>query len=159
MGCEGFMDAGKNPTIEEITEYVGESKGYWCDLTTFISDNYGVSPKMTFSKCAAKPGWNVKYQKSGKSLCTLYPEKDSFTALVVVNEKEIDQISIRLGAFGYYFTDVFKNAGSLNGCRWLMLEVADKTTLDDIKEVLMLKVKPKRKNDKKLFRVVSKNYL
>ncbi|WP_423245054.1 DUF3788 family protein [Heliorestis acidaminivorans] len=26
---------------------------------------------MTYSKCSAQPGWNVKYKKSGKSLCTL----------------------------------------------------------------------------------------
>lgn len=32
-----------------------------------IEKTYQVRPKMTYSKCFAQPGWNVKYQKSGKS--------------------------------------------------------------------------------------------
>lgn len=149
MGCENIMDIGHQPTVEELVEYIGDAKERWHDLTTFISENYNTSPKITFSKCSAKPGWNVKFRKSGKSLCTLYPEKGSFTALVVVGETESYQIKTFPNLFGQYFINVFNTAGSLNGCRWLMLEVKDKSVLDAIKEVLLLKVKPnkKQKND------------
>jgi hypothetical protein len=27
-------------------------------------------------------GWNIKYQKSGKSICTIYPQQGYFLALV-----------------------------------------------------------------------------
>lgn len=148
MESGGFMDSGQKPVIAEIIEYVGTAKGHWQELTAFLEEQYKISPKMTYSKCSAKPGWNVRYHKSGKSLCTLYPDRDYFTVLVVVSEKETDQIKIRLDAFGQYFAEVFKTAGSLNGCRWLMLEVRDKVTLDDVKEAIMLKLKPKGLSNK-----------
>ncbi len=34
--------------------------------------------QLEYSKCSLKPGWNVKYKKSGKALCALYPMEDYF---------------------------------------------------------------------------------
>ncbi|KAB2952754.1 DUF3788 family protein [Heliorestis acidaminivorans] len=36
-----------------------------------MEEAYQAKPHITYSKCSAQPGWNVKYKKSGKSLCTL----------------------------------------------------------------------------------------
>jgi hypothetical protein len=37
-----------------------------------------------YSICPGQPGWNVKYQKTGKAICILYPLKASLIALVVI---------------------------------------------------------------------------
>jgi hypothetical protein len=45
-----------------------------------------VKPKLSYSGCSmdggAWKGWNVKYKKSGKVLCSLYPKQGYFLALV-----------------------------------------------------------------------------
>jgi hypothetical protein len=38
----------------------------------------------------------VKYQNSGKSLCTLYPMEGYFIALVVIGAKEEEEVEMAL---------------------------------------------------------------
>lgn len=98
---------------------------------------------MGYSKCSAQPGWNIKYQKSGKSLCTLYPMEGYFIALVVIGEKERPQAELLMPALTPYTQEIYHNAGGLNGARWLMLNVTAEDVLQDVKSLIMLRVKPK----------------
>ncbi len=104
---------------------------------------YQVRPKMTYSKCAAQPGWNVKYQKSGKSLCTLYPMKDFFIALVVVGAKEETEVGLSLEMLTPYVAGLYRRTSFSCGGRWLMIEVKDKDVLDDVKSLINIRVKPR----------------
>jgi len=56
------------------------------DMDKHMREVYKVKPKYAYSSCAMDNniwrGWNIKYQKSGKSLCTLYPQQGYFMALV-----------------------------------------------------------------------------
>lgn len=61
------------PSWEDIRKYIGAGKPNWDKFTAYIEETYGVKPKIEYSGCSAQPGWNVKYKKSSKSLCTLYP--------------------------------------------------------------------------------------
>ena len=47
-----------------------------------------MKPNLEFSKCSWEPGWNVKFKKSGKTLCTVYPRENYFTVIVVIGKKE-----------------------------------------------------------------------
>jgi len=73
----------QKPTWEQTTDFVSHAN--WGALTGWIQDRYGVAPSIEFSK--ELPGWNIKYKKTGKSLCTIYPEPGTFTVLVVVPPK------------------------------------------------------------------------
>ena len=42
----------------------------------------------TGSACSWEQGWNVKFKKAGKTLCTLYPRELFFTVMVVVGKRE-----------------------------------------------------------------------
>src|SRR5690242_14283406 len=81
-----LYDQTKEPMLSEIEAYIDNS--LWLDINTFLQETYLVQPKLAYSNCSAQPGWNVKYQKGGKSLCTLYPMDGYFIALVVIGEKE-----------------------------------------------------------------------
>ncbi len=34
----------------------------------------------------------LRYRKSGKTLCSFFPEKDAFTVLIVLGKKEVEKI-------------------------------------------------------------------
>jgi hypothetical protein len=72
------------PTEAEIKDFIGTE--YFSDLDSHLRDNYSIKPKLAYSSCAMDNniwrGWNIKYQKSGKSLCTNYPQKGCFLVLV-----------------------------------------------------------------------------
>ena len=75
----------RQPTLQEIGERI--KSPLWNELCGYIEAAYGVQPSVEYSKCSGAPGWNVKYKKGGKALCTLYPGEGCFTALVAVGQK------------------------------------------------------------------------
>ena len=99
---------------------------------------------MSYSKCAAQPGWNIKYQKSGKSLCTLYPMEGYFIGLVVVGAKEEEEVEMALGTFTPYVQELYRKSSFSCGGRWLMIEVKNKSVLQDIKSLIAIRVRPKK---------------
>lgn len=135
-----ILDGGYSPTFDEITRYIGETRrNLWEDLNGFIQRHYQVLPKLAFSKCSAKPGWNVKYQKSGKSLCTLYPEKDYFTILIVVGLDLVPIIKGSTEPFEISTLEVMRAAKPFNGTLWLMIPIGNQSLLEDAKRLLELK--------------------
>ncbi|MEL7565715.1 MAG: DUF3788 domain-containing protein [Dehalobacterium sp.] len=133
------------PSDKDIEQYIGKGAPLWKDLLLYIEKIYRVKHKMSYSKCAAQPGWNVKFQKSGKSLCTLYPMKDYFIALVVVGAKEESEVELTLETFTPYVVNLYNRTSFSCGGRWLMIEVRDKAALDDVKSLIAIRVKPKLK--------------
>jgi len=134
----------KMPTFEDIDKHIGEGASLRQELHSYIEKTYQVSPNMTYSKCAAQPGWNVKYQKSGKSLCTIYPMEGFFITLVVVGSKEETEVESALELFSPYVAELYRKTTFSCGGRWLMVEVKDKSTLEDIKKLITIRVKPKQ---------------
>ena len=72
------------PTESEIRDFVGTE--LFTELHNYLCDSYKVKPKQTYSGCSMDNniwrGWNIKYQKNGKSLCTIYPQQGYFLVLV-----------------------------------------------------------------------------
>lgn len=133
------------PSIEDIRVYIGEAKRNWDDLTSFIEETYKGKLQLDYSKDSLQPGWNVKYKKSRKALCTLYPMEGYFIALVVVGPKEEDEVRLGMeaGIFTPYVKELYdKTVQSAMG-RWLMIEVRDKAVLNDIRHLLRIRIKPK----------------
>jgi len=143
MNWSQLFNANQQPTYEDIKEFIGQGGPFWSELLAYIDFRYQVQPKMSYSKCSAQPGWNVKYQKNSKSLCTLYPMEGYFIALVVVGEKEKEEVEMALGTFTPYVQNLYKKTSFSCGGRWLMIEVRDKSVLDDIKSLITIRVKTK----------------
>ena len=135
----------KMPSFKDIEQYIGEISPAWTELLSYIEKAYQVEPKMSYSKCSAQPGWNVKFQKSGKSLCTLYPMEGYFIALVVVGVKEEAEVGLAIETFAQYTKDLYSKTSFACGGRWLMIEVKNSTILNDVKSLISIRVKPKIK--------------
>lgn len=143
MKWSELYNGDKMPSFEDIEKYIGEGVILWRELLSYIEETYQVQPQMTYSKCAAQPGWNVKYNKSGKSLCTLYPVKGYFIALVVVGAKEETEVELALESFTPYIAGLYRKTPFSCGGHWLMIEVKGKGILNDVKRLINMRVKPK----------------
>jgi len=131
----------KEPTPEEIRGYI--NSGLWEDLNAFLQNTYKVSSKTTYSRCSAQRGWNVKYQKSGRSLCTLYPMDGYFIALVVIGERETPEVEGTLSSFSAYAQALYERTPFSAGGRWLMMQVKSPEVLEDVKRLIKIRVRPK----------------
>jgi hypothetical protein len=140
-----ILNSLHNPTFQEITDYIEMPyRSLWVDFNNHIQSQYKSTPKLSYSTCSGKPGWNVKYQKSGKSLCTLYPEKEGFVALIVVS-LELGQIINSMEGFDKDITTLIQNAKPFNGTQWLMINVNKVAILKNVKDMLHLKQEFSRK--------------
>lgn len=130
------------PSSDEISKYIANP--LWGDLSIFLQENYEVEPFYSFSQCSGQPGWNIKYQKSGRSLCTLYPMAGFFIALVVIGAKEDIEAELLSPTLTGYVQGLLKSSVSLAGGRWLMINVTDETILSDVKQLIQLRRKIKK---------------
>lgn len=129
------------PDMTQIKDYItGDAHQRWCSLIDYIENTFASKPKITFSVCAAKPGWNVKYKKSSRALCTLYPEKASFTALMVLGEKDRFSFDAVQSMYSEYLRDLYANSDLLGSSQWLMIKVTTDEILEDVKKLMHLKL-------------------
>ena len=125
------------PTWEQITEYIGSP--LWADFNERIQSAYQIKPCMEHSRCSMQAGWNIKYKKGGKSLCTLYPMQGYFIVLVVVGSRELTEAEFLMPQCSDYVQTVFKNTKIGNGQKWLMLDVRDRGIMDDVFSLINLR--------------------
>jgi len=146
MSFERMLDKEHAPTKEDIIDYLGkDAEEAWNDIVSFLQDNYNFDPETVFG--GKKYGWEVRYRRSGKSLCTLHPEKGAFTVLIVLGKKEVEQALDRLNEFSPYVSNIITGAKQYHDGRWLWLRVLNKRSTDDIKRLLQIKKKPQKKKE------------
>jgi len=120
----------EQPTIEQIEAFVNSE--LWQKLDRILQENFKTKPKLEHSSCSWQPGWNIKYKKSGKSLCILYPMKDYFIVNVVVNESEMHEAEALISLCSEYVQDVFANTKVGIGRKSVMFDVENDETLKAI---------------------------
>lgn len=129
------------PTPQQVADYVGTP--YWDAFNEYMQNTYTIEPKIEYSCCSAAPGWNVKYKKSGRSLCVLYPDKGAFTCLVTIGTKEATEAELLLPTCTQYTQDMYNNVQPLNGARWLMIPVTNDDVLGDVKKLIATRIHKK----------------
>lgn len=91
MQWSELYDDRREPLDNLIKEFVDTP--LWDDLANYLQQTYNVGPKLFYSCCSMQQGfwkgWNVKYKKSGKALCTLYPKQGYYIALVAVGASSL----------------------------------------------------------------------
>lgn len=133
------------PSFEAMAEYIGgEGRRLWDSLFDYMNCEYSAKPKMSYSGCSGKPGWNVKFQKSGQSFGTLYPEEGSFSVFIVISYKHEAEMEILRNALSPEMRAQYDNAQDyMKMGRWMMFRVSNEADLRDYKLLLSVKMKPK----------------
>lgn len=139
-----ILDRTAEPGMEDIKRYIkGEAGERWHVLTEYIERTYSSKPQVAYSVCSGKSGWNVKYKKSGKALCTLYPESDGFIALVVLSAADIELFESVKKDYTAYVVKLYEGFKLFNNTKWLMIRVSDDDILEDVKKLFKLKLSKK----------------
>jgi len=131
----------KEPTDNEILEFVGKAGNAWKEITAFLNDNYDFVPeKKNYGK---KWGWVIRFRKSNKTWCALYPEKDCFTIQIIFGKKEVEKFQTTRDDFSDFVVNKFDSTNQLHDGRWMFFNVKDTTLVEDLKKLMKIKRKPK----------------
>lgn len=131
------LDQTSIPALATITTYVDSP--LWDDFLAYMQDTYKAQPTIEYSGCGMMPGWNVKFRKAGKGLCTLYPDKGRFTVLVVIGQKEKAETELALPTFSAYTRKLYADTKEGMGQRWLMFDITDAAVLADAKACIAIR--------------------
>lgn len=132
------------PTSRQIEYYI--KSPLWQRLNERLQQIYKSEPVMEYSACSMQSGWNIKYKKSGKSLCTLYPMSGYFIALVVISAAEMHEAELFIHSCSDYAQGVFENTQTGNGQKWLMIDVREEATIEDVLGLIAVRSKTRNKS-------------
>jgi len=117
MDYERMLDKAHQPNGEDILEMIGHTVA-WLDLRQYIETHYGDwTPERKFF--AKRYGWMIRYRKSGKTLCSLFPENGAFSILVVLGTKEAEKALGMADELGPNVRAVLEDTEQLHDGRWL----------------------------------------
>lgn len=131
------MEVLEKPTRAQMDAYVGNP--LWNRFCDGMETQYQVKPVIEYSKCSLQPGWNLKYKKGGRALCTLYPGEGAFIALVVIGEREKAETELILPAFTADVRQLYLSTRVCMGQKWLMIEVKNGVILADLWELIAIR--------------------
>ena len=134
-----MLDKEHQPTEKEILCTI-EKTSAWLDLKQYIEENYDYVPELAFY--GKKYGWTIRYRRSGKTLCSLFPEKGAFTALVVLGKKEVEKVLSIINDFDSSLRELINNTERLHDGSWLWVRVLNMEGSEGIKRLLSAKKKP-----------------
>ncbi|MCK4279474.1 MAG: DUF3788 domain-containing protein [Candidatus Thorarchaeota archaeon] len=137
-----MIDKTQEPTEEEMMIFIGEQAGdVWVELRHFIEDNYDFLPETAFY--GAKHGWTVRYRRSGRTLCSLFPEKGGFSVLIVLGRKDSEKALSMRDELSTRMNTILRSTEQLHDGRWLWIRMLAMNDVDDVKKLLQTKRKPK----------------
>ncbi len=145
---ERMMDKTTQPTDTDMINTIGQPISVsWTALRGFLTETYNIASVINYG--GKKYGWNLKHHSGGRPLCELYPENGSFTALVVLGKRELEQALEKIDAFGQTIRQsLLESPRYHDGC-WMFIRVSDPGTcqqdVQDIQQLVLIKKKPPRK--------------
>lgn len=144
MNWNELFPSDVEPSMNDIAEYIGEAKDLWLSLTTYMETAYQAKPKLSYSGCSMKPGWNIKYQKSVQCFGTLYPLVNAIDCMIIVSYKLDSIMNETLPLLSNYTADLYRSADDyMKIGKWMMLRIDSEKTLEDYKKIVAVKMPPK----------------
>ncbi|NHJ39362.1 MAG: DUF3788 domain-containing protein [Asgard group archaeon] len=133
----------QEPSDEYILDFIGNAKKSWLEFTTFLNDTYDFSvEKINYGK---NYGWAIRYRKSNRTWCALYPQKDCFEVQIIFGKKEVEKFLEMRDEFGDFVQNKFDTTKQLHDGRWMFFKITDSSLIEDLKKMMIIKRKPKKK--------------
>lgn len=126
------------PNGRILSDYINNS--LYDEFIQYMEETHQTKVCFEFSKCSFEYGWNVKFKKGSKNLCTLYPRENYFTVLLVVSEKNKVLVEQQLSSFSSAIQQIYKETAAGNGQKWLMIDVEDDDkTYESVKKIIEIR--------------------
>ncbi|HHV13498.1 MAG TPA: DUF3788 family protein [Clostridiales bacterium] len=133
----------QKPSMATISTYVNSP--LFGRLCKHVETEYQSKPVFDYSRCSMQSGWNIKYKKAGRTLCTLYPMEGYFIALIVISDRERAEAEWILPFCTEYLQQLYHGTKTGMGQKWLMINVTDEVVLEDVKQFIAIRRNKKQR--------------
>lgn len=139
MKKDRFLNRDEQPGEEAIRNRIGkEVLPVWDDVRNYLEEQFSnYQPEMVFYN--DQEGWAFRYRRGLQHLCTLFPERGAFTALIPLDPQEDQQALEKFGYFNARLRELLSRQSSLPQGRWLWVQLEDHTDFVGLKLLLAIK--------------------
>ena len=139
-----MFDRTREPTESDIFTFISDADAItaWKQIQEYLEIHYDLSKEILYY--GDKYGWLVRYRKSGRTIVSLFPEKLSFSFLIVYGKKEIEKFVAQAADFLPSIVDIFQNTPKLHDGKWLWIRIIDASLFENLKRLIAIKRKPKK---------------
>ncbi|WP_127837560.1 DUF3788 domain-containing protein [Clostridium prolinivorans] len=135
------------PTNQDLKELLGEEKfNVWTGLANLVEDLY--SMETVWYKGYRDWKYELKYRKSGKTLCSLNAKENCVGLMIIFGKAEREKFENECQSYAPEIQCVYNNSTTHYDGKWMMFELADLSLIEDIRRLLYIKKRPNKKKDK-----------
>jgi len=134
-----FLDRDVQPDADMISALIGrEVQPVWGSVNTYLEEQFSdFVPELIFYN--PQQGWAIRYRKESQQLCTLFPERGGFSALVTLNPKEEALALEKVDYFNTRLRELLNSSSTLPQGRWLWMHLEDHTDFVSFKLLMEIK--------------------
>ena len=114
----------------------------WESLTKFIQQNYTMDVLWDIGRKAGV--YECKVRKSGKTLCAFYAREHSFGVMIIFGAAERKKFEEGRENFSNEVQKIYDDTHQYHDGKWMMIDVTDETYFPEIKQLIMIKKKPRK---------------
>jgi hypothetical protein len=136
-----MIQPGNPPNDSEVAAWIGKKAfEYWKKVISLIDRKYPgfFVPEWLYG--GKKHGWSLRYKKN-KSFCTLVPEKDHFSILLVFGKDERQKVEAIKDHLLAQTKEEYDKAVTYHDGKWVLLSVNSEAVLKDLELLLGVKRK------------------
>jgi len=137
MDTNLFMDKGMIPTANDLTRALAGTYGLWKSIEEYVHLKYP-DGKDEWNYPGAKYGWSFRIKDKKRAIVYLLPRDGFFQAAFVFGQKATD--TIMNSRISELIKAELTNARVYAEGRGIRLEVRDETIINDIKELIDIKL-------------------
>jgi len=140
MAYERLLDRDQEPDQALIQKRIGrEVLPVWEEVGAYLEKNYpDYSLELIYYNI--QHGWAIRYRKEAQQLCTLFPERGAFSALIVLTEEEEGLAQEKINYFNARIRELLSRPSTLPQGRWLWVRIEDHTDFVGLRLLLENKV-------------------
>lgn len=142
MNWSEAYEAIDKPAIEDIQMFI--QTPLFSELCSYLEHTFNVKPSLEYSKCSLQKGWNIKYKKSSKSLCTIYPMSGYFIVLLTLGVKEDELAQAVIPTCNQSLQERYQQIKFSGNSKWLMIEIRTAAELNYLLKLIHLKITAKK---------------
>lgn len=132
---ERMLDKQHQPTMDQFLEHCGKARELFQVLDAYLTDDLKTEKMLRFPY-GNSYGWGMKYALKSKHICDVFAEKDAFTVMLRLSNKQFETCYDQLTDDTKEYIDHKYPCGDGG---WIHDRVLTEQHLVDIKKLLQLK--------------------
>jgi hypothetical protein len=139
---ERFLNKEEIPTDAKIRRALGKDVlPHWTSLFEYLQKAYAIKPDLIYG--GKNYGWMYKFRKSSKTLCVIFPEKESFTVVIVFGKSDLENLRPDYEQLTKTTQKVINDTHQYHDGKWVRYSIPLHGNINQVKIMLKAKRMPK----------------